>query len=217
MREKGLAPSIIAADYGRFGEELDTVAPHAVRWHVDVMDGHYVPNLTIGPAHVEVIAKRSQLPRDVHLMITNPDETWQWYAEAGASRIAFHPDATPDAAALLKTIAAGGVGPGLAVNPGLPVEAVAELLPLVDHVIVMSVHPGFSGQKFIPEVLRKLGELRRLRSDVVLVIDGGVNPGNAERCVEAGADVLVSASAVFHAADPASVARELAAIAGARL
>src|ERR671915_153153 len=112
-----LAPSIIAADFAHLADELDRVAPYSQRWHVDVMDGHYVPNLTIGPMIVEAIASVSSLPQDVHLMITNPAETWEWYAKAGATRIAFHPETTDDAGALLQTIAGAGVGPGIAVNP----------------------------------------------------------------------------------------------------
>ena len=214
----GLAPSIIAADFGRLAEELDRVAPFSVRWHVDVMDGHYVPNLTIGPMIVEAIGRSSGLPQDVHLMITNPDETWEWYAKAGASRIAFHPDTAADPADVLKAIAAAGLGPGIAVNPDVDVQSVESLLPLVDHVIVMSVYPGFSGQEFIPDALPKLTQLREKvgSRDVELIIDGGVNPSNAARCVEAGADLLVSASAVFGASDPAAVAKQLSEIAGRR-
>src|SRR5918996_6568018 len=113
----GLAPSIIAADFARLTEELDRVAPFAERWHVDVMDGHYVPNLTIGPMIVEAIARVSRLPQDVHLMIRNPAETWEWYAKAGATRIAFHPETADDPVALLRELRSAGIAPGLAVNP----------------------------------------------------------------------------------------------------
>lgn len=209
----GLAPSIIAADFARLAEELDRVAPFAERWHVDVMDGHYVPNLTIGPMIVEAIGRVSRLPQDVHLMITNPADTWGWYAKAGAARIAFHPDAAEDPVDVLAAIAGAGVGAGIAVNPDVGVGDIERFLPLVDHVIVMSVYPGFSGQQFIPEALPKLARLRELADQagdaIELIIDGGVNPSNAERCVTAGADLLVSASAVFGAPDPAGVAAEL--------
>jgi ribulose-phosphate 3-epimerase len=173
------------------------------------MDGHYVPNLTIGPMIVEAIKKASALPQDVHLMITNPDETWEWYAKAGAARIAFHPSEAPDPAQLLKTFDAAGIGPGIAVNPDVPVDDVKPLLDYCNHLIVMSVYPGFSGQKFIPEALPKLTQLRELRPDLDLIIDGGVSPRNAKACVEAGASVLVSASAVFGSDNPAEVAHEL--------
>ncbi|HYZ91476.1 MAG TPA: ribulose-phosphate 3-epimerase [Actinomycetota bacterium] len=210
----GLAPSIISADFGRLADELERVTPFSERWHVDVMDGHFVPNLTIGPMLVETIARVSQLPQDVHLMITNPADTWEWYAKAGAARIAFHPAAEATPTDLLKAIGGAGLGPGIAVNPDVAVGDVADLLPLVDHVVVMSVYPGFSGQKFIPDALPKLKELRRAAGpDVELIIDGGVNPDNANECVEAGADILVSASAVFGASDPAAVAEELSRIA----
>lgn len=216
----GLAPSVIAADFGRLGAELEGVAPHSERWHVDVMDGHYVPNLTIGPMIVEAIARCSDLLQDVHLMITNPAESWEWYAKAGAARIAFHPDAADDAGALLKSISGAGLGAGIAVNPDVDVAAVEDLLPLVDHVVVMSVYPGFSGQAFIPESIPKLDQLRDwVRGNgaaVELVIDGGVSLETAPACVDAGAELLVSASAVFGADDPASVAAELARIARSR-
>ena len=213
----GLAPSIIAADFGRLAEELDRVAPFAERWHVDVMDGHYVPNLTIGPMIVDSIAGTSNLPQDVHLMIANPAETWEWYAKAGAARIAFHPDAATDPAQVLGALAGAGIGPGIAVNPDVDVGSVEHLLPLVDHVIVMSVYPGFSGQEFITDALPKLELLRNLADEASgafeLIIDGGVSLSNAQRCVEAGADLLVSASAVFGAPDPRSVAEKLSRIA----
>jgi len=207
-----LAPSIISADFRQLQTQLDLVAPYAKRWHVDVMDGHYVPNLTIGPMIVEAIRDASQLPQDVHLMITNPDETWEWYAKAGAARIAFHPSESPDPARLLKTLETAGIAPGIAVNPDVAVADVRALVDQVEWVIVMSVYPGFSGQKFLPEALPKLRELRELRPDLDLVIDGGVSPRNAADCVEAGASVLVSASAVFGSENPAAVAEELASI-----
>jgi ribulose-phosphate 3-epimerase len=216
----GLAPSIIAADFRRLGEQLDLVAPYTDRWHVDVMDGHYVPNLTIGPMIVDAIARHSDLPQDVHLMITNPADTWEWYAKAGAARIAFHPDATEDAPALLATIAGAGIGPGIAINPDVEVRSVEALFPLVDHVIVMSVYPGFSGQSFIPEAVPKLSEMRGWveahNANIEIIIDGGVSLKTAPECVDAGADLLVSASAVFGAPDPADVAQELSRIARVR-
>jgi ribulose-phosphate 3-epimerase len=215
-----LAPSIIAADFRRLADDLERVAPFAARWHVDVMDGHYVPNLTIGPMVVEAIAGVSALPQDVHLMITNPAETWEWYAKAGASRIAFHPDAADDAGAVLRAMGDAGIGGGLAVNPDVGAHEIEPYLGVVDHLVVMSVYPGFSGQKFIPDAFPKLKALRdRIDADdlgIDLVIDGGVNIQTAPACVEAGADLLVSASAVFGAPDPASVAEQLMDIARGR-
>ena len=212
-----LTPSIIAADFTQLGAELDRVAPFSARWHTDVMDGHYVPNLTIGPMIVEAIAGCSNLPQDVHLMITNPDESWEWYAKAGAARIAFHPETSADAGKLLRTLAENGLGAGLAVNPDVEPEAIKSYLDAVDHLVVMSVYPGFSGQAFIPEALPKLEVFRRWVDErgggVDLIIDGGVSPANARDCVGAGADFLVSASAVFGSGDPAAVASELASIA----
>lgn len=207
-----LAPSVIAADFRTLADQLALVEPYSTRWHVDVMDGHYVPNLTIGPMIVEAIAQASSLPQDVHLMISNVDETWEWYAKAGAARIAFHHDQSDDASKLLRVLREAGVGPGLAVNPDVEVGAIAPFLDLVDHLIVMSVYPGFSGQKFIPDALGKLAELRRMSDDGAgfeLYIDGGVGPKTARDCVDAGAHYLISASAIFGAADPAAVAKQL--------
>ncbi len=212
-----LAPSIISADFTRLGDSLRSVEQYSKAWHVDVMDGHYVPNLTIGPMVVEAIAKISALPQDVHLMISNVDDTWEWYAKAGARRIAFHHDRSSAPDELLATLAAAGVGPGLAVNPDVEVLQIVPFLDAVDHLIVMSVYPGFSGQAFIPEALPKLAAFRKLIDDgnlgVDLYIDGGVSPQTASRCVEAGADFLISASAIFAAKDPPAVAEELQAIA----
>src|SRR5205809_641021 len=154
-----VAPSIISADFTRLGEQLELVAPYATRWHVDIMDGHYVPNLTIGPMIVEAIASVSDLPQDVHLMITNPAETWEWYAKAGAARIAFHPETVPDPLALLRDMRAAGLGAGLAVNPEVDADEVRPFLSDVDLLVVMSVHPGFSGQQFIPDAVPKLRKL----------------------------------------------------------
>ncbi len=213
----GLAPSIIAADFADLRTSLSQVERFATSWHVDVMDGHFVPNLTVGPMVVEAIARVSSLPQDVHVMIDNVDETWEWYAKAGARRIAFHADVSADASKLLRTLADASIGPGLALNPDVPVAELEPFLDLIDHVIVMSVFPGFSGQAFIPDAVPKLAELRRLVDErglkVELYIDGGVGPKTAPDCVTAGADVLISASAVFGAPDPGAVAAELRAIA----
>lgn len=217
-RMASLAPSIIAADFGRLAEELERVTSFSSRWHVDVMDGHYVPNLTIGPMVVEAIARVSQLPQDVHLMITNPAESWEWYAKAGAARIAFHPDAADDVAGVLRSMRDAGIGAGLAVNPNVDAKEIEPYLDLVDHLVVMSVYPGFSGQRFIPDALPKLEYLRdRVAAEgrrIDLIIDGGVNIETAPGCVQSGADILVSASAVFGAHDPAAVAKQLMEIAG---
>ncbi len=213
-----LAPSIIAADFRALAAQLALVEPYSSAWHVDVMDGHYVPNLTIGPMVVDTIAKASDLPQDVHLMITNVDDTWEWYAKSGARRIAYHHDQSSDATKLARVIRQAGVGPGLAVNPDVEVSDIERFLDVVDHLIVMSVYPGFSGQTFIPEAVPKLAALRKLIDErnlgIDLYIDGGVSTSTAQQCVDAGADVLISASAIFGAADPAAVARELRDIAG---
>ncbi|MEX2394723.1 MAG: ribulose-phosphate 3-epimerase [Actinomycetota bacterium] len=215
-----LAPSVISADFTNLSASLLAVEPSSSSWHVDVMDGHYVPNLTIGPMVVEAIAKCSSLPQDVHVMISNVDETWEWYAKAGARRIAFHAEVSQDATKLADAMRSAGIGAGLALNPDVPVTDIEPYLDVIDHVIVMSVYPGFSGQKFIPSSLPKLAELRTLVDDrglgIELYIDGGVSPSTAPACIEAGADVLISASAIFGAFDPSAVAAELAGIAAAR-
>jgi ribulose-phosphate 3-epimerase len=209
-----LAPSIIAADFAHLGDELDRVARFSDRWHVDVTDGHYVPNLTIGPMIVEAIASVSNIPQDVHLMITNPAETWEWYAKAGATRIAFHPETAEDPLSVLREMRSAGIAPGLAINPEVDPDDVKRFFGDVDHLVVMSVHPGFSGQRFIPEAVPKLRRLREMAgADVDLIIDGGVSEKTAPQCVEAGANVLVSASAIFGADDPARVAQRLKSIA----
>jgi len=205
-----LAPSIISADYTCLADSLRAVEPYSAAWHVDVMDGHYVPNLTIGPVVMDAIAKISSLPQDVHVMIGNVDDTWEWYAKAGARRIAFHADVAADPVGLAKAMSAAGVGPGLAVNPDVAVADVEGFLEAMDHAIVMSVFPGFSGQRFIPEVVSKITQLKDLRGDALTVyVDGGVSPATARLCVDAGADVLISASAIFGASDPPAVAAEL--------
>lgn len=201
-----LAPSVIAADFSRLAHALKQVEPYAARWHVDVMDGHYVPNLTVGPMIVEAIADISSLPQDVHLMVSNPNETWEWYAQAGAARIAFHPAQSSDPSDLLRRIKTAGCGAGLAINPD--VEFCTEFME-ADHLIVMTVHPGFSGQKFIDSVMPKLSSLRGIGPQ--LIVDGGVNLETAPSAVSNGADVLVSASAIFGAPNPEEVARRLAA------
>lgn len=213
-----LAPSVISANYTCLGDSLRAVEEYATSWHVDVMDGHYVPNLTIGPMVMDAISRISTLPQDVHVMISNVDETWEWYAKAGARRIAYHHDQCADPVALADLMRGAGIGPGLAINPDVEVTAIEPYVDSIDHVIVMSVFPGFSGQKFIPDALPKLERLRKLVDDrgggVELYIDGGVNPGNAAACVEAGADILISASAIFASDDPPAVAKRLLEIAG---
>lgn len=208
-----LAPSIISADFSKLGAELAAVEQFSSSWHVDVMDGHYVPNLTIGPMVVEAIASVSDLPQDVHVMISNVDATWEWYAKAGARRIAFHAEVSEDPAKLAAAMRDAGVGPGLAINPDVELAEVERYLEEIDHAIIMSVYPGFSGQKFIPEVLPKMADLRRIVDskglDLEIYIDGGVSPATAASCVAAGADVLISASAIFGSDDPAGVAAEL--------
>lgn len=205
-----LAPSIISADFRALEASLKRVEPFSSSWHVDVMDGHYVPNLTIGPMVVDAISGASSLPQDVHVMISNVDDTWEWYAKGTVRRIAFHHDQCGDVTKLSALMRDKGIGPGLAVNPDVDVETIQPFLSDVDHLIVMSVYPGFSGQKFIPDVVGKITRFKDLAPDVTVYIDGGVSPSTAQQCVDAGVDVLISASAIFGSDDPPAIAKTLA-------
>ena len=198
-----LAPSILSADFARLGEQVaEAEAAGADYIHVDVMDGHFVPNLTIGPMVVEALRSRTHLPLDVHLMITEPERWVGDYAAAGAHFVTFHAEATPHLHRTIQLIKDCGVKVGISINPGTPPSAIKEVLPLVDLVLVMSVNPGWGGQSFIPGSLQKLEKLRRMLDDIKspaeLEVDGGVNPKTASAVISAGADVLVAGSAVFN-------------------
>ncbi len=210
-----IAPSIIAADFWCLGEEVGRAeAGGADLLHVDVMDGHFVPNLTIGPLVVEAIHRHTRLPLDVHLMVTEPDRFLEAFRKAGAGGLIVHVEACRHLHRTVSRIRELGLRAGVALNPATPLGALEEILPEVDLVLVMSVNPGFSGQAFIPASLEKVRRLRALVAArglrVDIAVDGGVHPGNARALVEAGATVLVAASAVFGPGkDPAATVQAL--------
>jgi ribulose-phosphate 3-epimerase len=212
-----IAPSILAADFARLADEAATVADVADWLHVDVMDAHFVPNLTIGLPVVEALRKHASLPLDCHLMIEDPDRWAPGYAEAGARNVTIHAEAAVSPVRTLRAIRAAGARAGLAINPATPVEPYADLLPEFDMLLLMTVEPGFGGQHFLDLVLPKLRRARQLiggrDASVWLQVDGGVDHETIGRCAEAGADVFVAGSAVFGMTDPAAAVTDLRAMA----
>ncbi|NDJ62992.1 MAG: ribulose-phosphate 3-epimerase [Chloroflexi bacterium] len=199
-----IAPSILAADFTRLGEQIQAVeAAGADMIHVDVMDGRFVPNLTMGPLVVEAARRVTQMPLDVHLMMVEPDHLLPAFAEAGSSRISVHLEACPNLHRTLAAIRDLGCGAGLAINPHTPASLVSEVLHLLDVVLVMTVNPGFGGQRFLPETLAKIGQLRAMITasgrEIDIAVDGGINVETAADVLHAGANVLVVGSAVYSA------------------
>jgi len=209
-----LAPSILSSDFARLAEEVAAAARGgATLVHVDVMDGHFVPNITLGPPIVASLHKATPLPLDVHLMIENADRYLPAFVDAGAAWISLHQEAVPHLERQVAFLRERGVRAGVALNPATPLTTLDEILPELDYVLVMSVNPGFGGQKFIPGALDKIRRLRRIIQDrglkTQIEVDGGVDAGNIRALVEAGAEVLVAGSAVFGKGDPEAAARRL--------
>lgn len=205
-----IAPSILSADFARLGEEIRDVERGGADWiHVDVMDGHFVPNITIGPLIVDAIRPVTQLPLDVHLMIEEPDRYIPQFAKSGADWITVHQEACRHLHRTVYLIKEQGVKAGVVLNPATPLVTIESLLPDLDIVLLMTVNPGFGGQKFIQQVVPKIRELRRMLDErglghVEIEVDGGVNAETARLCTEAGATVLVAGNAVFGQADRAA-------------
>jgi ribulose-phosphate 3-epimerase len=214
-----IAPSILAADFARLADEAAEVAPVADWLHVDVMDGHFVPNLTIGLPVVTALLKHTGVPLDCHLMVADPDRWAPEYAEAGVKNVTIHVEAAAAPVRTLRMIRSAGARAGLAFNPATAVEPYADLLDEVDMLLVMTVEPGFGGQHFLDLVLPKVTRARQLISrhggEIWLQVDGGVSDETIERCAEAGADVFVAGTAVFGTEDPVAAIRHLRAKAAA--
>jgi len=197
-----IAPSILSADFARLGEEVRAIdAAGADYIHVDVMDGHFVPNLTIGPGVVKALRPHTEKPLDVHLMIAPVDPYLEDFAKAGADILTLHPEAGPHLHRSLQTIKALGKRAGVSLNPATPIAAIAQVMDLVDLILVMTVNPGFGGQSFLESQLAKIAELRRMIAGsgraIDLEVDGGINRETAPKAIAAGADVLVAGTATF--------------------
>lgn len=216
-----IAPSILAADFARLKDEIERVGAAGADWiHVDVMDGRFVPNITIGIPVVAALRRYTTLPLDVHLMIVEPERYVEEFVAAGASSVSVHVEAAADLGHTVRRVKALGARAGVVVNPGTPIAAIAEVAAELDVLVVMSVYPGFTGQSFLPQSLPKVADARalldRVGSRAHLEVDGGVGVGNARRLVEAGATALVAGAAIFHATDSRQALADLRAAAGAR-
>ena len=214
-----IAPSILSADFGRLAEEIRAVEAAGADWiHVDVMDGRFVPNITLGPAVVEACRRATRLPVDVHLMIESAERHLDAFVDAGASSVSVHVEALPHLQRALDHLRRRGAGAGVALNPSTPIGALEEILPEADFVLVMSVNPGFAGQTFLPpslDKIRRLHQAVRARGlPTRIQVDGGIHLGNIRAVVDAGADTIVSGAATFAGGDPAAAARALIEAAG---
>lgn len=217
-----IAPSILSADLSRLAAEVDAVAPFSGRIHIDVMDGHFVPNLSMGPGIVSSLRPHTALPLEVHLMVEDPAMFVEPFAKAGADRIIFHAEVADDHSVVADKIRAASCSAGVALRPATPIASVLSVLSEVDLVLVMTVQPGFGGQAFMPEMLVKVAEVRQALTergaDTDIEVDGGIDPATAPRAREAGANVFVAGNAIFRsgqAGGPGAAAIELARAVGA--
>ena len=208
-----IAPSVLSADFAVLGEEIAKVEPVADLLHLDVMDGHFVPNLTIGPMVVEAIHRRTRVPLDVHLMIQNPERYIGAFAQAGSTYLTVHAEVCPHLHRTIQQIREAGIKAGVALNPSTSLHAVENILDQVDLILLMSVNPGFGGQSFIPFVLKKVEELSRRLQHVSpapeLEVDGGIKLENCRDVAQAGATILVAGSAIFGAGDPRAAVQKM--------
>ena len=214
-----IAPSILSADFSRLKEEIDAVERGGADWlHLDIMDGHFVPNITIGPVVVESVRKVTRLPLDVHLMITDPDKYAPEFIKAGADWISIHPDTCRDPVKSLKMIRDLGAKASVAVNPDVPIKKVEALLGHIDMVLMMTVFPGFAGQAFIPDVLSKIEEVKKTlavrKLPVLIEADGGIKADNIVLVVNAGAEVIVSGSGIFKTPDYGATIKKMKSVVG---
>lgn len=214
MQSIKIAPSILSADFSCLRDEIQAVEAARADWlHVDVMDGHFVPNITIGPVVVEWVRKVTTIPVDVHLMITDPDKYAPEFIKAGADWISIHPDTCANPNATLKRIRDLGAKASIAVNPDVPLKKVENCFSDIDMVLMMTVFPGFGGQAFIPDVLPKIEEARKLidqrKLSILVEVDGGIKVDNIDRVVNAGAEVIVSGSGIFKTPDYAQTIRQM--------
>ena len=215
MKHFQLAPSILTADFGRLADEVASVDPHVDWFHLDVMDGHYVENLTFGASTVAAVRRATERPLHVHLMISGPDRFAPSFAEAGAARISFHPEVTEDPGRTIGIIREAGAEAGIAVHPDVPVKVIEPHLDSVRVVLMMTVRPGFGGQSFLNDVVPKIAEARDLlhrdskSAEIDIEVDGGVNLETLDRTLEAGADIVVAGSAIFDGVDAKAAAKRL--------
>ena len=214
MSKHLIAPSILSANFSNLQKDISMVECAGADWlHIDVMDGHFVPNITIGPLVVKAIRPLSKLFFDVHLMISEPERYWENFVKNGADLIVFHEEVVCDKIQLIKDIKAKNVKVGISIKPKTPVEKILEYLPLLDVVLVMTVEPGFGGQSFMEDMLPKISSLRKIIDDnkynCLIEVDGGINVKTAKQCLEYGADALVSGNSIFAAEDPAVALKDL--------
>jgi len=197
-----ISPSILSADFTRLGEQIHTVEEAGADWiHIDVMDGHFVPNLTMGPFIVAACRRATQLPLDVHLMIENPDDLLQAFAEAGATNLTVHYETCPNLHRTIQKIQALECNPGVVINPGTSACVIQPILHMVHHVLILTVNPGYSGQEFLPETLPKIRQVRKMldesNPEAMIEVDGGISPETMPLVLEAGAQAIVAATAIF--------------------